>query len=531
MKNVFCLLTILSTCFTLFAQESDGYPRIAEIDILHYRFELELNDENDMIKGQAHIDLVLRDAVSEFGLDLVSSNGKGKGMEVSSVVYQGETLEYSHKKERLEIKLPEAKKGEQTVIVNYSGIPTDGLIIAKNKFGDRSFFGDNWPNRAHHWLPCIDHPSDKATVEFVVTAPDHYQVVSNGIQFEETNLDENTKLTHWRSGVKLPTKVMVIGVAPFAVQLAGLHNKIPIQSWVYPENKDAGFKDYAMAIKVLEFFEEYVAPYPYEKLANVQSKTRYGGMENAGAIFYYEDSVTGEQKHESLIAHEIAHQWFGDSASESDWHHIWLSEGFATYFTELFKEWAYDKATFQEGMLKVKKDVIDWKDGFDKPIVNPKIKNLNKLLNANSYEKGAWVLHMLRRKVGDDNFKAGIRKYYQTYKENNAYTDDLKEVMESVSKMELDDFFKQWIYEAQHPRLKTKWEQKRKQVEVSITQTQSNAKHFPLDLLLIFEDGSEELVVVEVKSKKKQKVKFKADGKLSELKLDPNCWLLYESVD
>jgi len=529
MKNVFYIIPFLFVCITASAQETDGYPRNKGVDILHYKFELILNDKDDVIEGQAHIDFNLTQSTSEFDLDLVDKDG-AKGMVVSSIIHDGKTLSFNHKKEKLTLKFPEEKNGKHQVIVNYSGVPADGLIISKNKFGDRTFFGDNWPDRAHDWLPCIDHPSDKATVEFVVTAPDHYQVVSNGFQFEETNIDENTKLTHWKSGVPLPTKVMVIGVAPFAVQMAGFHNKIPIQSWVYPENKDEGFKDYAMALRVLEFFESYVGPYPYEKLANVQSKTRYGGMENAGAIFYYEDSVTGHEKHESLIAHEIAHQWFGNSASESDWHHIWLSEGFATYFTELFKEWAYDEQTFQEGMAKVREDVIRYTDGFKRPVVDPSVKNYNRLLNANSYEKGACVLHMLRKKIGDENFKKGVRKYYETYKENNAYTDDLKAIMESVTGMSLDAFFQQWVYEAQHPRLKTDWKQTKKNLELTFVQTQSNAKSFPLELLLLLEDGSEKLVTVDLKDKKKQKIKIKVSESVKELKIDPNCWMLLENV-
>ena len=140
---------------------------------------------------------------------------------------------------------------------------------------------------------------------------------------------------------------MVFGAADFAVQLAGEHEGIPVSSWIFKEQKEKGFYDYAMALPVLEFFTKNVAPYPYEKLANVQSKTRYGGMENASCIFYYEASVKGDRSSEALIAHEIAHQWFGNSASEANWHHVWLSEGFATYWTHLYFEQTQDKSIFE----------------------------------------------------------------------------------------------------------------------------------------------------------------------------------------
>ena len=133
---------------------------------------------------------------------------------------------------------------------------------------------------------------------------------------------------------------MVIGVADFAVQLDSTINCVPITSWVFPENRDSGFAQYAVSKKILPFYESYIGPYPFKKLANVQSKTIFGGMENAGNIFYYENSVAMnpmQYKHnrsvEELFAHETAHQWFGDEASEIDWPHLWLSEGFATYMT------------------------------------------------------------------------------------------------------------------------------------------------------------------------------------------------------
>src|SRR5207249_666261 len=118
---------------------------------------------------------------------------------------------------------------------------------------------------------------------------------------------------------------------------------IPVSAWVYPQDSAKGFYDYALATEILKFYANYIAPYPYKKLANVQSKTIFGGMENASAIFYAENSVNGERTSEDLLAHEIAHQWFGDMASETSFEHLWLSEGFATYFTDLYFEKKYGK--------------------------------------------------------------------------------------------------------------------------------------------------------------------------------------------
>ena len=262
----------------------------------------------------------------------------------------------------------------------------------------------------------MDHPSDKASVDFIVTAPDHYQVVSNGLQTEETNLPNHFKITHYTETVPLATKVMVIGVADFAVNLSGNVDCIPVYSWVYPENKDKGFYDYALADNILPFFIKNVGPYAYKKLANVQSKTRFGGMENASAIFYFENSVVGDRKVEALLTHEIAHQWFGNSATEKNWQHIWLSEGFATYMTHLYLENKYGLDTLLKRMKTDRNDVIEFSKKKNTPVVDTTItKNFMELLNTNSYQKGGWILHMLRRKLGDEIFWKGIKKYYADY--------------------------------------------------------------------------------------------------------------------
>lgn len=360
LKTISVLIIFLLAPPPLFA--TDSYPKNSNIDIQHYRFGIDLNDSTNTITGGTEVTILFKNSVSNFELDLIGKTPDGNGMVVSSVT-QGKTpLQFSHKNNRLSITLQRsAQMGEEiTLSINYKGIPSDGLVISTNKFGDRTFFGDNWPNRAHYWLPTIDHPYDKASCEFIVIAPSHYQAIANGILVEKTNLPNNRILTHWKEDMDIPTKVMVIGVARFAITTAGLIKNIPVETWVYPQNKEAGFIDYKIATTVLQYFIDHVGPYPYQKLANVQSTTRYGGMENASNIFYYENSVTGKNESEGLIAHEIAHQWFGDSASEMDWYHVWLSEGFATYFTNLYYEATYGKVELASRMADQRTEVVKY---------------------------------------------------------------------------------------------------------------------------------------------------------------------------
>ena len=159
---------------------------------------------------------------------------------------------------------------------------------------------------------------------------------------------------------------------------------------------------------MVNFFSTKVGPFPYEKLANVQSSTRFGGMENASAIFYSQEAIAKGKNIESTVSHEIAHQWFGDSVTEKEWHHLWLSEGFATYFGALFFEQSDGRDNFIERMEKSKKRIFQSKVT-DRPIVDYEVRDLFKLLNSNNYPKGAWVLHMLRGLLGDEIFLEGFQ--------------------------------------------------------------------------------------------------------------------------
>ncbi|MBO9571462.1 MAG: M1 family metallopeptidase, partial [Chitinophagaceae bacterium] len=413
--------------------------------------------------------------------------------------------------------------------VNYSGVPTDGLIISKNKFGQRTFFSDHWPNRAHQWLVCIDHPSDKATVEFTVKAPVQYQVVSNGTQVEETNLNNKYKLTRWQQNVAIPVKVMCLGVSEFAMSYAGNVDNIPVYTWVFPADREKGFTDYSEALDVLPFFIKNIGPYPFKQLSDIQSKTIFGGMENAGAIFYSEKSVSGNKRAGQLIAHEIAHQWFGNMVTEADWPHLWLSEGFATYMELMYVDYKYGRDTLNRELKDNREKVIAFSKDYYKPVVDTTLKDYMKLLNANSYEKGGWVLHMLRRQIGDSLFWKGLRKYYTDYTGKNVVTDDFRKVMEEVSGRDLKIFFKQWIYTAGHPVLSIdhKYDVAAKSLKVTITQQQAVLFEFPITVQII--GSGDDTITKSLRIKDKQ-TEFSIPLNAAPLKLipDPNCNLLFE---
>ena len=505
---------------------SDGYPRLDDVDILHYRIRLDIGETGKAIQGETTIRAAMlaggRDVLP---LDLVA-------LTVDRVTVDGEIAAFEHRDGRLSISLGDGHAEGDTVAVAvvYHGEPVDGLYIQANKFGDRSVFADNWPNRARHWFPGVDHPYDKATAEFIVTAPAAYDVVANGRLLETTAVSPEMKRTHWKTDAPIPTYCMVVGAARFSIIRPGPWQGIPVSYYLFPGDRDAGITDFSRSTDMLAFYTNLIGPYPYAKLALVQSSTRFGGMENASAIFFPERSISGAKLGELTIAHEIAHQWFGDSVTESDWHHLWLSEGFATYFGALFFEEADGVERFHEMLNRSKARYIEANRRAPAPIFNPDITDLFDLLNAYNYSKGGLVLHMLRGLMGDEAFFEGIRRFYREYRDQTVLTRDFQSVMEAQYGSTLEWFFEQWIYRAGHPVVEVTWSWDDQAGEVSLRLSQIQPQEpFRLPVTLVFEmGGGQHRRQIELHDRSHQ-FRFKLDGAPAEVLVDQVDWLLMEA--
>ena len=463
---------------------ADTYPRQPGVDVLHYIFRIGLTDQSSEITGETTITVkFLRDAVAELNLDLTSMT-VATGMTVQSVRRGGpidvpgppsDNIVFTHANNRLHLVLPPlSKAGEEfTFTIRYRGTASEGLRIGNNMHGDRSFFGENWPNLIRNWLPMIDHPYDKATGEFIVTAPNQYQVVANGLLIEELDLPANMRRTHWRQSVPIASWLHTIAVARFSSHLAGSVDGIPIQTWVFPQDREAGLQLFEeQSRRAMLFFSSQIGPYSYEKLANVQATGFTGGTEYASAIFYGEKGVSAGR---GPVVHEIAHQWFGDSVTEHDWDDVWLSEGFATYFALLFSEHDEGRDAFVEGLQRSRLQVLQLEQKLpDTPVIHRNLADMSKVLNNLVYQKGGWVLHMLRNEVGTENFWTAIREYYRRYRNSNASTADLRAVFEQVSGKQLDWFFTQWLNRPGVPKIEGAWryDAVKKQLEISLSQAQ-----------------------------------------------------------
>ncbi|CAN5715320.1 M1 family metallopeptidase [soil metagenome] len=486
------MLYLLTTQTNAFA---DHYPIDKRIDIKNYQFNIAFSDKSNEINTTAFVTVYFNQpGVKQFRLDLTNKGMDGKGMVVDSITAVDKAISYSHINNALLINLdqPSLSGKEITFQIKYHGEPADGLHIGPNKYGDRSFFSDNWPNKARNWLPLIDHPYDKATSEFIIKAPLKYKVVANGLLIEESIINDSTKLTDWKQSVPIASWLYTLGVANFTVQYVDKFEGKSIESWVYSKDRVAGFYDFAIPSKdVLTFFSGYIGPYAYEKLANIESPVVSGGMEAASAIGYSDKLITGDRsvRTRNVIIHELAHQWFGNGVTEKNWDDAWLSEGFATCFTMLFIEHQYGKKEFLSEWEKAKQSFYKfYANDSTYSIVADRTAEEGEVTNTVTYQKGACVLLMLRDMIGEAAFKKGIQSYYKKFMNANASSKDFQLEMEKASHKDLNAFFNQWLHRGGLIKIKAEWKYDavKKQLALTVTQIQKQDElyNFPLDIAI-----------------------------------------------
>jgi aminopeptidase N len=408
-------------------------------------------------------------------------------------------------------------------------VPANGLRLLNNIHGDRTAFSENWYHNARQWLPMIDHPAAKATGELIVTTKADYQVVSNGVIVEQVDLPGGLRRTHWKQDVPISSWLYSLGIARFIVRQGGIVRGVPLSFWAFPQDEDKGLTALARdARESFEFFSEHVGPYAYAKLAHVEAAGMGGGTEHVSNIFYGEKSVTAGS---APVVHETAHQWFGDAVTESDWNDVWLSEGFATYFTLLFTEHAGGRDAFADGLRRSRSAVLR----FEKTMPNTPVVHVNLDESATEpnnrlvYEKGAWTLHMLRGLIGTDTFWRGIRLYYQSHMNGLASTVDLRRDMEQVSGQDLRWFFDQWLTRSGVPAVSGSWSYDAVAKKVAVTVKQAGAGEpyrFALGIGVMTAAAATPAVQQVQVTGRESTFTIPADTEPTAVILDPGVWLL-----
>lgn len=506
---------------------------------VNYNVSLSFNETlTEITNARAEITILsLKDTLSQIDLDFGE-------LPVDSVTVNNHPAPYQRSPGRLNIKLPNAiQHGTSVVVViSYHGKPKDGLILTADTAGKPSVVGDNWPDRVHHWIPSLDHPSAKATVTFSVTVPVGNTVVANGGITGVAETSKTTRTWTYTESVPIPPYCMIIAVGDFAQLGPPTLDLAPLYYYVPQPDKNFAMQGFAPALPSLRFFSQTVAPYPYEKLALIIGATQFGGMENSSAIVF-QSSLFAPRSSEAVskvfkireglvdvVAHEIAHQWFGDSVTESTWSDLWLSEGFATYFAGLFIQRHEGEAAFQQYMKTAADKALGYEQETRTPIHDTETENLFKLLNANNYQKGAWVLHMLRSELGDEKFFTGIRIYYEAHRSSTATSEDLREAFEKASGRDLKDFFARWIYGVGHPRYELSWEWKSetKKLRLVLKQTQTGPA-FPNSLPVEVQTAAEKRRVVFKPVGKETVEEIRLSGVPTLIDIDPENTVLKDA--
>ena len=421
-------------------------------DAVSYTLDINIHDvKTSDLSAITTIDAVATQDLSQFNLDFA-------GFEITSLTVNGEMAEFERKGQELTIipAQPLANGEAFTTIVEYQGIPTPmmskvlpyptGWVVYEN-----GIFVLSEPDGSASFYPVNDHPLDKATYTIIVTVPKPYEVAANGVLGETK---DNGETTTYSFTVRDPmaSYLTTINVHDFNLETMESESGIPIRNYyaaTLPDNINEPFERQG---EMIDYFSELFGPYPFEVYGALVMDTEFGAaLENQTMSIFGVDMVDLDdiEGTEAVVAHELAHQWFGDSVSVGDWSSIWLNEGFATYGEALWVEYDYGSEGLNEWVTDVYNEVKAYPD-FYPPPGDPAS---NDLFNGGVYLRGGLTLHALRLEVGDDAFFEIVRTYYDRYKFGNAVTEDFIAVAEEISGKDLDDFFTAWLYDEELPDL------------------------------------------------------------------------------
>lgn len=371
------------------------------------------------------------------------------------------------------------------VAIAYTAEPVKGLYFRTAKMGlpagDDHCWTQGEPHEARHWFPSFDSPNERASSEIICHVPRAMTVVSNGRLIAETDEPNDMKRVHWLHE-KPHVSYLICMVAGHLKKLTARHRDIPLAFYTQPSKARFAANAFQDTAAIMAFYEQEIGvPYPWEKYDQVTcADYHWGGMENTTlttlnqrAIF--SDATENIISNRSLDAHELAHQWFGNYVTCKDWSHIWLNEGFATYYALLYEGHKLGRDHLLYGLYLDARDDIFPSSHDRRPAVYRAYKSPREQFDFRNYPKASWVLHMLRCQLGDDRYRQAIRTYLERHALDDVVTDDLRQSFEHVSGLPLDQFFDQWLYHGGIPELKItyKWLPSEKLAHVAIEQTQS----------------------------------------------------------
>lgn len=537
--KIFLLLFLFNS---LFAQEIPYHKKglkydfriLAEtqehnINILDYRFDWKIDVDSQYIQGKASVTArSLIHNLNTITLHLADNMG------VTGITQNQILLDFDHQEDLLDIYLVQSQNPGEVfeVEIAYQGYPESGLNFSYHQDQPVVWSLDE-PVGAREWFPCYDLPSDKATVEMRVTVPNDMMVASNGSLINVIDNLDDTVTFIWKENYPIATYLISIAATnyeTFSDYYFSGSDTMEVIYYVYPEDLLLAQGDFSITVPMIEFYSQAFGEYPFlEEKYGMAEIPRSTAMEHQTCTSYPSRAITGNHAYDWLIAHELAHQWWGDLVTMADWADIWLNEGFATYSDALWQEHLYGSAGLKARMADFKDIYFNSHLDMEHPIYNPP---QGHLFCQIEYQKAAWVVHMLRFVVGDEAFWKILKKYAHDYAYSTVTTDDFRLVCEEISGTTLGWFFNQWIFEAGYPTYEFGWGPLGQNgVRVAINQVQEDFPTFtmPVELQFNFPSGTiKEIVWVDEKN---NTFNFLFPEMPVEVIFDPDTWILCEVED
>jgi aminopeptidase N len=500
-----------------------------DFDVLHYDINLSYDIPRKILNG----DVVVRgkSLINRFRYFVLNLH---ENMTVHSVLMDSIELSFSRQKGTITIilKQPLRKGQEFAVRVRYAGTPKrydSGSFNFAERKGVPLIYSLNEPTRAPTWFPCKDMPTDKVLSDIAITIPDSLVAVSNGTLREVVRHSNGLITYKWRESYPITTYLMSIAITNYTMfsdtYISTTGDSMPVVYYVYPDHAEKAKEDFKNTVDMIRFFSKTFGEYPFikEKYGMAEFGWLFGAMEHQTITSFGSALISGKGHADDIIAHELAHQWWGNCVTLATWNDVWLNEGFASYSEALYAEYREGKEAYHSTMEEFRHGF--WAGTLYHPQGN--------LFGSIVYGKGAWVLHMLRGIVSDSIFFPILRTYLQRFAYANASTQDFQNVCEELYGQPLGWFFDQWIKGEGQPRYEYDWRMEKQdtayQVTLQLKQTQRSTNIFtmPIPVTIRTEKGEQQLTIYN--NQREQEFTFTTKQRPTGLALDKDNWVLKKS--
>lgn len=498
----------------------------AGIDVIHYLVNVDLYPDKELISADVTVKVSAGgDGTNKIDLDFYDN------MIIENVYVNGKKTRFTRTDKTISVNRNSTEFDTVDIRIIYKGTPKNLGFGSFNftKVGDKKYvYTMNEPVYASTWLPCVDVPTDKALTDIFISNDSSMVSLSNG-KMMNVSSSGSRKTYHWKTYYPVATYLIALYSANYKTYSQKYftieNDTLDLFCYATPEKFEDIKKDFSDHTAYIKVFEELFGPYPFvnEKYGLAEFWWNYGAMESQTITGVGSKYISGRKFFADMLIHELAHHWWGNAISPKTWKDIWLNEGFATYSEALYFEKRSGFSALQS-TLGQKFDTFD-----DGTLYNP----VDNLFGRLIYDKGAWVLHMLRKELGDKNFFSILRMYFRRFKYGNASTEDFKILCESVHGKNLTYFFDQWIYKGEGIIFcDYEWTSLKKgeeyKVELNIEQTQDGYElfKFPVDIKIFFEDEKEPIILTKYVSNKKESFSLETKSKPNKVVIDPDKWLL-----